>query len=99
EKHNNHIKLTHSKPINSIIIPPVAIAEECQIENSVIGPHVSVAECTKITNSIIKNTIIGSHVQIENTNLTNTLVGDEAIVKGTPLELNVGDHATIQMKY
>ncbi len=99
EKHNNHIKLTHSKPINSIIIPPVAIAEECQIENSVIGPHVSVAECTKIKNSIIKNTIIGSHVQIENTNLTNTLVGDEAIVKGTPLELNVGDHATIQMKY
>ncbi|WXG40366.1 MAG: sugar phosphate nucleotidyltransferase [Candidatus Freyarchaeum deiterrae] len=98
EKHGNQTKLTHSKPTNTVIIPPIAIAEECQIENSVIGPYVSVAECTKIKNSIIKNTIIGSHAQIENTNLTDTLVGDEAIVKGTLLELNVGDNATIQIK-
>ncbi|MHA1603460.1 MAG: sugar nucleotidyltransferase [Candidatus Freyarchaeota archaeon] len=99
KKHNNHTKLTHSQPTNTIIIPPVAIAEECQIENSVIGPHVSVAEGVKIKNSIIKNTIIGSHAQIENTNLTNTLIGDEAIVKGTLLELNVGDHASIHLTY
>ncbi|MGQ9721549.1 MAG: sugar nucleotidyltransferase [Candidatus Jordarchaeum sp.] len=99
EKHKNHTKLTHSQPANTIIIPPVAIAEECRIENSVLGPYVSVAENATIKNSIIKNTIIGTHAQIENTNLTNTLIGDEAIVKGTLLELNVGDHASIHLTY
>ncbi len=98
EKHHNHTKLTHSQPINTVIIPPIAIAEECQIENSIIGPYVSVAENSVIKNSIIKNTIIGSHAQIENTNLTNALIGEEAVVKGTLLELNVGDHAEIQIK-
>jgi glucose-1-phosphate thymidylyltransferase len=98
DKHKNQTKLTHCKPTNTVIIPPIAIAEECQIENSVIGPYVSVAECTKIKNSIIKNTIIGSYAQIESINLTDTLVGDEAIVKGTLLELNVGDNSTIQIK-
>ena len=64
------IKILHSKPINSVIIPPVAISKKCKIKNSLIGPYVSVSEGSKITSSIITDSIIGSNSSIQNINLT-----------------------------
>jgi glucose-1-phosphate thymidylyltransferase len=48
---------------NTIIIPPVSIAPNCEIENSIIGPNVAIGESTTIKNSIIENWI---HHQITN---------------------------------
>jgi len=53
-------KLISEKAIvkNSVVLPPVFIADGVIIENSVIGPHVSIGQETRITDSRISNSIV-----------------------------------------
>jgi len=81
---------------NSIIIPPVAIAENCMIINSIIGPYVSIDKGTHIERSIISSSIIGAHTAIKNASIHDSLVGDEVELKGGLTDLDIGDHSKIQ---
>lgn len=83
---------------DSIIIPPVSIAEGCNITNSIIGPHVAIGTNTTITNSIIRDSIIGSYSQIDELVLENSLVGADANLKGVRRSLNIGDNAEIRLE-
>lgn len=75
-----------------ILIAPVSIGENCEIENCIIGPDVAIGNHTKITDSIIKNSIIGSYSELENAVLDATLIGDDVKLKTPRLNLNLGDH-------
>jgi glucose-1-phosphate thymidylyltransferase len=75
-----------------ILIPPVSIGENCQIEHCIIGPDVAIGNDTKIKDSIIKNSIIGSYSQLQNAVLDTTLIGDDVTLKSPSLKLNLGDH-------
>ena len=81
--------------VNSIIIPPVSIADGCIIENSIIGPHVTVGNNTTIKSSIVTESIIGSFTTLDEVVLDNSLIGSDAAVKGLSRTLNIGDNTEI----
>ena len=92
QKHSTNYSLP-----NSIIIPPVFIADTAEIENSLIGPFVSIASCSKVNQSIIKDSIINENAKVENVLLTQSLIGENALVTGQYSRLNVGDSSQIEL--
>jgi glucose-1-phosphate thymidylyltransferase len=82
---------------NTIIIPPVSIAQGCDIRNSIIGPNVTIGERTAINYSIVKNSIIGSFADLYDIVLTHSLIGSDTEVKGESRSLNIGDNTEIDL--
>ncbi len=82
---------------NTIIIPPVSIAEGCDIKNSVIGPNVTIGEHTKLNHAIIKDSIIGSYSNLFEIVLSKSLIGSDAEVRGVNRSLNIGDNTAIDL--
>ena len=82
---------------NTIIIPPVSIAEGCDIKNSVIGPNVAIGEFASINHAIIKDSIIGAYSKLQEIVLSNSLIGSDAEVKGVNRSLNIGDNTAIDL--
>lgn len=82
---------------NTIIIPPVSIAEGCEIKNSVIGPNVAIGEFTKLNHAIIKDSIIGSYSNLFEIVLSKSLIGSDAEVRGVNRSLNIGDNTAIDL--
>jgi len=82
---------------NTIIIPPVSIASNCDIKNSIIGPNVTIGEETNVNYSIIKDSIIGSFADLFDIVLTNSLIGSDTEVKGESRSLNIGDNTEIDL--
>lgn len=82
---------------NTIIIPPVNIAEGCDIRNSVIGPNVAIGEHTTLSHTIIKDSIIGAYSKLSEIVLSNSLIGSDADVKGVKRSLNIGDNTGIDL--
>ncbi len=83
------------KYLNTIIIPPVSIADGCDISNSIIGPHVAIGANTSIKHSIVRESIIGSYTNLFEVVLDNSLIGSDASVKGLSRSLNIGDNTEI----
>ena len=82
---------------NTVIIPPVSIAEGCTISNSIIGPNVSIGEHSTINSSIIKDSIIGSYAQLEEVVLHSSIIGSDAFIRGLSQSLNIGDNTEIDL--
>jgi len=82
---------------NTIIIPPVSIAEGCKIQHSIIGPNVTIGEFTTIDSSIIKDSIIGSYAELEEVVLKSSIIGNDAYVRGLSQSLNIGDNTEIDL--
>ncbi|MDE3211799.1 MAG: NTP transferase domain-containing protein [Bacteroidota bacterium] len=82
---------------NTIFIPPVSIAEGCEIKNSIIGPHVAMGENTIVNYSIVKNCIIGSYSKLFDVVLENSLIGSDTEIKGETRSLNIGDNTEIDL--
>lgn len=80
---------------NTVILPPVHIAENCVISNSIIGPYVAIAENTNINNSIVKNSIIGAYSQLDTIILNNSVLGNDTSLKGKAHSVNIGDSTEI----
>ena len=80
---------------NSVIIPPVSIANNCAIEHSIIGPNVAIGEDTLVRNSIIENSIIGSYSRLEIAVLNGSIIGSDTILKGPSQSLNIGDNTEL----
>jgi glucose-1-phosphate thymidylyltransferase len=84
-----------AKTINSVMIEPVFLGENVEIENAVIGPYVSVGDNSKISESRIQNSIIQKDSQIKNANLANSMLGNFVTFEGKATDLSVGDYNTI----
>ncbi|MEO8961318.1 MAG: sugar phosphate nucleotidyltransferase [Ginsengibacter sp.] len=82
---------------NTIFIPPVSIAEDCDIKNSIIGPHVAMGEHTIVYSSIIKTSIIGSYSKLYDVMLDDSLIGNDTEVIGETRSLNIGDNTEIDL--
>jgi glucose-1-phosphate thymidylyltransferase len=82
---------------NTIIIPPVSIAEGCDIKNSVIGPHVNIGEHTILNYTIVKESIIGSFSRLYDVVLDDSLIGSDTGIKGETRSLNIGDNTDIDL--
>ena len=82
---------------NTIFIPPVSIAEGCDIKNCIIGPHVAVGENTILHSSIIKASIIGSFSKLYDVMLDDSLIGNDTEIIGETRSLNIGDNTEIDL--
>jgi glucose-1-phosphate thymidylyltransferase len=82
---------------NTIIIPPVSIAEGCNIKNSVIGPNVAIGEHTVLNYTIVKDSIIGSFSKLYDVVLDDSLIGSDTGIKGETRSLNIGDDTDIDL--
>lgn len=82
---------------NTIILPPVSIAEGCEIKNSIIGPNVAIGEAAQINYSIVKNSIIGSFAKLYDVVLHDSLIGNDSEIKGETRTLNIGDNTEIDL--
>lgn len=80
-----------------VVIPPVDIGTDVEIEQSVVGPNVSVADGATISDSRIRDGIIGEGSRLTDVNLSETIVGDDSTVTGTPTKLNVGDSSEVNL--
>lgn len=95
---NRHFlaKLPAPKKIEgSLLVPPVYIAPDANIENSVVGPNVSLGAGARIKNCILSDAIIGKDARLENLVLDNSIVGNNAVVKCDKKILNIGDSTQI----
>ncbi|NPV01817.1 MAG: NTP transferase domain-containing protein [Brevinematales bacterium] len=86
---------TNDRMPGSIIIPPVFLGKDVVVENSIVGPNVSISEGSRVKDSIIKNSIIGKESTVENTILESSLIGDEAFLRASSQEYNIGPHSEI----
>jgi glucose-1-phosphate thymidylyltransferase len=82
---------------NTVIIPPVSIAEGCVIKNSIIGPDVSVGEGTTIDYSIVKQSIIGAYSNLFDIVLDDSVIGSDTNLRGETRSLNIGDNTSIDL--
>ena len=80
---------------NSIIIHPVSIGKNCNIQNSIIGPHVTIGDNARIKRSIIRDSIIGNFAHIKDINLKRSVVGNDTAITGLRQSLNIGDNTEI----
>lgn len=96
KKFGGNVKQEHNFE-NTIIIPPVSIAEGCDIKNSVIGPNVTIGEHTNINYAIVQDSIIGAYSKLFEIVLNNSLIGSDAEVKGVSRNLNIGDNTAIDL--
>jgi glucose-1-phosphate thymidylyltransferase len=97
ESHRALLK-KHQKVVeaeNSVIIPPVHLADGVKIKDSVIGPYVSISKGAEVTNSIIRDSVIGERAKVKDVLLENSIIGEEAVVDDNFKHLNVGDHCVI----
>ncbi len=88
---------THSTP-DSVFVPPVFISETATIGGSVIGPNVSIGDNVVIENAIVRDSIVDAGATIDSAMLTRSIVGRDAIVRGEPLRVNVGDSSDIDLR-
>ena len=84
-----------SRTKNSVLIEPVYLGENVEIDNAVVGPYVSVGDNSKISESRIQNSIIQKDSQIKNANLANSMLGNFVTFEGKATDLSVGDYNTI----
>jgi glucose-1-phosphate thymidylyltransferase len=91
DKSGGHV----GKVEESIVIPPVYIADSAHVVHSVIGPYVTIADNATIHRSIIRDSIVNEEAVIEDAMLSRSLIGDHARVRGSYEQLNVGDSSQI----
>ncbi len=80
----------------TIIIHPVAIGENCNIQNSIIGPNVTIGRNSTVISSVVDNSIIGSFSELKDIVLRKSIVGNDASVKGHHVSLNIGENTEIE---
>ena len=79
------------------VIPPVFIHPEAEVESSVIGPHATVDAGCKVVSSVIHNSIIEKGSQVVDVLLNGSLIGQNTVVKGGSISINVGDNTEIEI--
>jgi glucose-1-phosphate thymidylyltransferase len=82
---------------NTIFIPPVSIAEGCDIKNSIIGPNVTIGDNTTINYSIVRDSIVGSFSNLYDIVLEDSLIGSDTGLRGETRQLNIGDNTSIDL--
>ena len=82
---------------STVIIPPVSIDDNVEINSSIVGPYVSIASDSKIQGSILRNTIIGSGTTLRNVNIHDSIIGNKTDISGTAVSINAGSSCRIEI--
>lgn len=82
--------------VNSEIIPPCFIGEDVHIINSIVGPNVSLGKATHVVGTHIKNSLVQTHVHINNARLDNAMIGNHVNFNGDFKSISLGDYSTLE---
>ena len=82
----------------AVIIPPVFIGDNVVIKRSVIGPNVTVAAGATVKDSVVKDSIVSDEAIVEKSLLNKSIIGNNAVVRGNFVTLNVGNSSEIYYK-
>ena len=99
----NRILLDTKKGLSSgemkdtVLISPVSIDTNVNIESSVVGPYVSIASGTEIRNSIVSNSIIGIGTKLTRVNIQDSIIGNEAEISSSAARINAGSSSKIEI--
>lgn len=96
EERGEKMQSDSAKITNSVIIPPVLIADDVKIENSVVGPYVSIGKESEISGSRVQNSIIQQNTIVEDGNIADSMLGNHVAVKGKVQSLSLGDFSRIE---
>lgn len=83
--------------IDTVVIPPVYIAEGVTVRGSIIGPGVSLAAGTVVEASIVRDSIINADCQVRDANLRFSILGNGVRLAGSPRRMNIGDDSLIEI--
>lgn len=81
----------------SVVGPYVHIGAGCVVKASVVGPYVTLADRGEIHHSLMSDSIVSEGSRIEAAMLRQSLVGEQAQVRGTFRQLNIGDSSQIDL--
>ena len=81
---------------NSIIIPPVYIADSANVTNAIIGPNVSIGDDVMIKNSIIRDAIINRGAHVEDVLLAESIIGEKVFVRSSYKKLSVSASSVVE---
>ncbi len=82
----------------NVIVPPVFIAEGCELKHSVIGPYAVLGKGVKVDRAILADSIVGDGASIRTIAMHESLIGKEADVTGYLTSLNIGEMSTFSRK-
>lgn len=82
---------------NSVVIPPVDVGDDVELEESVVGPYVSIDDGATIVDSRVRDTIIGADSRLSDVNLAETIIGNSSDIGGTPSKLDVGNSSEVNL--
>lgn len=80
-----------------VVLPPVYIHPDADIEASIIGPYASIEANAVIRHALVRDSIIDEGATIEDCIIENSLIGENAQVKGRGRELFIGDNAIVNL--
>ncbi len=78
----DHSSVKQELAIDTIIVPPVFIGNDCIIQNSTIGPYTTLCDRASVINSTVKNSIIYEHAKAEDASLDEVILGHGETIKG-----------------
>jgi glucose-1-phosphate thymidylyltransferase len=81
--------------VNSTVIPPVHLADDCVIEDSVVGPYAVVERGCRLLDSHLSDTILMAESVLQGSRLQDSLVGERVEVRSYTGSLNVGDDSQV----
>lgn len=93
--HDNSSQVAERSGIQ--VIPPLYVHPDAEVEASVLGPHVAIGAGCHIRGSVIQNTIIEKNSQVEDIILRDTLIGQNSLVKGQAVIMNLGDNIKMEV--
>ncbi|MEW6718488.1 MAG: sugar phosphate nucleotidyltransferase [Chloroflexota bacterium] len=81
-----------------VVVTPVYIHPQAQVESVIVGPNVSVGAGSCIKRSILSDSIIEENARVENAVLQKSWVGCHAQVQGRESIIDIGDHSAITLE-
>ena len=84
---------TGANVVGSTIRGPVAVAEDCQIENSTIGPHTSIGKGTRIRDSYVEYCVIEEGSSLDGVER----VEESLIGKHSKISQNASNHRVLRV--
>ena len=88
--HDNSSQMT-ARLVNSVVVPPVNLADNVDIEDSVVGPYAVVEDGCRIVRSQLRDIILMADSTLQDSQLRDSLVGRRVQLQGIRGSLNLGD--------
>ena len=75
-------QMTRARLFNSILVPPVNLADDVVITDSVLGPFAVVERGCRIVRSKISDAVLMADSTVQDSQLHDSIVGERAVIEG-----------------